>query len=373
MGLTAASAMYTQAWRQSADVLLGVERVDPEADDFGASNGSLQGAGLSFGATCRDAPGMELESKARSMKSIPRSTDRTMPTTTIDLLRYLTDAGIQRLHEGTQGDRGACPQHVKRTGHPDTHPSWSINKTTYLHFCQSCGYKGTLNSLLVDLLGAAPEDLEYDLNEQSFLRKMAEVRADPTQVLEPVLNLTEWGLSQPDEGRAQAAAGDPTGCDVEAIDHVSGPLEPRDQAVGDAVALSRPANCSAPSTARAAACSPCPPRMEKATTLFGYSVMSQLRLRRRWWSHRSMRYVSSASASHAVSSLGAWISAEQVRLLARTFTTVYMALDDDKAGHRGAEIATPTLRKQGAAVVAWSYHGLVDEEGQEGQGRRRRP
>jgi replicative DNA helicase len=33
--LTAASAMYTQAWRQSADVLLGVERVDPEAPDTG--------------------------------------------------------------------------------------------------------------------------------------------------------------------------------------------------------------------------------------------------------------------------------------------------------------------------------------------------
>jgi replicative DNA helicase len=33
--LTAASAMYTQAWRQSADVLLGVEREDPEAPDMG--------------------------------------------------------------------------------------------------------------------------------------------------------------------------------------------------------------------------------------------------------------------------------------------------------------------------------------------------
>ena len=31
--LTASSAMYTQAWRQSADVLLGVEREDPEASD----------------------------------------------------------------------------------------------------------------------------------------------------------------------------------------------------------------------------------------------------------------------------------------------------------------------------------------------------
>ena len=33
--LTASSAMYTQAWRQSADVMLGVERVDPEAPDTG--------------------------------------------------------------------------------------------------------------------------------------------------------------------------------------------------------------------------------------------------------------------------------------------------------------------------------------------------
>jgi len=33
--LNADSAMYTQAWRQSADVLLGVERVDPEQPDDG--------------------------------------------------------------------------------------------------------------------------------------------------------------------------------------------------------------------------------------------------------------------------------------------------------------------------------------------------
>lgn len=32
-GLNAASGMYTQAWRQSADVLLGVERVEPNASD----------------------------------------------------------------------------------------------------------------------------------------------------------------------------------------------------------------------------------------------------------------------------------------------------------------------------------------------------
>src|SRR4029077_2112730 len=33
--LNAESAMYTQAWRQSADVMLGIERVEPDADDSG--------------------------------------------------------------------------------------------------------------------------------------------------------------------------------------------------------------------------------------------------------------------------------------------------------------------------------------------------
>jgi replicative DNA helicase len=33
--LNSESAMYTQAWRQSADVMLGVERADPDADDSG--------------------------------------------------------------------------------------------------------------------------------------------------------------------------------------------------------------------------------------------------------------------------------------------------------------------------------------------------
>ena len=103
---------------------------------------------------------------------------------TLDLLTTLSDAGIQRLHEGPKEISGACPMHEERTGHPDHHPSWSINKFSYLHFCQACQYKGTLTSLLVDILGSAPEDLEQDLKQQSFLRTMADVRAAPTQVLE---------------------------------------------------------------------------------------------------------------------------------------------------------------------------------------------
>ena len=280
--------------------------------------------------------------------------------TPIDLLRYLTDAGIERLHAGRKEIGGACPAHVKRTGHPDIHPSWSINRQTYLHYCHSCGYKGTLTSLLVDLLGAAPEDLEIQLHEQSFLRKMAEVRADPTEVLEPVLNLTEWGLLNlmKDVPRRllesrwlKRPAIDRYGVrwNAETRQWVLPLRSPGGQLLG---AQYR----------QTGSVLTLPAEVEKSTTLFGYSIMSQ---------HDWVALVESPLDAvrllglgiNAVSSLGAWISAEQIRLLARTFTTIYMALDDDEAGHRGAEIATRMLRKQGAAVVAWSYHNLVDEDG----------
>jgi DNA primase len=62
--------------------------------------------------------------------------------------------------------------------------------------------------------------------------------------------------------------------------------------------------------------------------------------------------------------LGAWVSQEQVSLLARNFSIVYTALDADKAGREGTEILTAGLRKHGCAAVAWDYTGLVDEDGE---------
>ena len=71
----------------------------------------------------------------------------------IDLRDTLDAAGVQGLRETKKEIVGRCPGHVARTGKEDHRPSWSVNKATYLHFCFSCGYKGTLTQLLVDLTG----------------------------------------------------------------------------------------------------------------------------------------------------------------------------------------------------------------------------
>ena len=281
--------------------------------------------------------------------------------TTPDLLGILSDAGIERLRDGRKEIAGACPKHEERTGHVDHKPSWSINKFSYLHFCQSCHYKGTLTTLLVDMLGSAPVDLEVELKEQSFLRQMAEVRKDPTEVLDSVIpDLTDWTLrnvlrSVPDRllrfrrlkrwaiDRYEVRWNHDTKQWVLPVRTPAGKLiGAQYRQKGNVLTL--------------------PKGMEKSVTLFGYSAMTQ---------YDQVALVESpldavrlyGHGIPAVSSLGSWVSEDQVRLLARAFSTVYLALDDDKSGHQGMDFVAPYLRRHGSAVVYWNYTGLVDEDG----------
>jgi Toprim-like len=277
---------------------------------------------------------------------------------TLDLLSILADAGVHQLREGTNEIGGACPRHYERLGHHDIHPSWSINKITGAHHCFSCGYSGTLNGLLHDLTGAASEDLEMVLKEQSFLRQMEEIALQPEQTLEPVIPLlTEWHLSNvhvdvPDrllnvrnlKREAIDVYGVRWGLDTRQwILPLRSPtgtlLGAQYRQVGNVVTL--------------------PEGLAKSTTLFGYCQMERY--------DEAVLVESPLDAVRlfglgipAISSLGAWISAEQIRLMARCFTTIFLALDNDQAGHDGAAIATTALRRYGTAVVPWDYHNMAE-------------
>ena len=84
--------------------------------------------------------------------------------------------------------------HAQRVGHEDAHASWSMNKFTFLHNCFSCGYKGTLTQLLLDLTGEAPDNLEADIARSNFLGKMSTFHRshEPKEAQEP--DLTDWAL-----------------------------------------------------------------------------------------------------------------------------------------------------------------------------------
>lgn len=70
----------------------------------------------------------------------------------IDIEITLERLGIEGRYSG--GEMVAtCPMHYQRTGRYDAHPSWSINLDTGLFICFSCGYKGSILTLIADLKG----------------------------------------------------------------------------------------------------------------------------------------------------------------------------------------------------------------------------
>jgi DNA primase len=280
----------------------------------------------------------------------------------LDITTILSNAGIGPLRVNGNEVHAPCPMHMARTGAEDRHPSWSINSTTYVHLCFSCGYKGTLNGLLLDVTGSAPEDLELRLNEQSFVRKMETARqVIPDEFESEIIDgLTEWELYNLltdvpqrllDHRMLQRAAIDTyeVRWSAETRQWVM-PLRLPDGALIGAQYRQKGSVLTLPEG------------VEKSVTLFGF--------------HQCREYDFCAIVESpldavrlfgigvpAVSSLGAWVSKEQVVLLARNFTSVYLAMDDDKTGHKSCEIVAPMLRRAGTVPIPWDYEGLYDDEG----------
>ncbi len=275
----------------------------------------------------------------------------------IDLRDMLDAAGVQGLRETHKEIVGRCPGHVQRTGKEDHRPSWSVNKTTYLHFCFSCGYKGTLTQLLVDLTGAAPVDLVDELRRQSFLQRIA-VREEPEETVAPVIS--EWAITNllADVPRRLLEL---RWLDRSAVDRYQVRWNadtkqwvlPIRSARGDLLGAQYRQKGSVLTL---------PAGMQKSQTVFGYDVVEPF--------DYAVMVESPLDAVRlfglgipAFATLGAFVSREQVTLMARCFSYVVLALDNDKAGKEATKIVKPMLKKAGCASIPWIYDGLVDADG----------
>ena len=62
---------------------------------------------------------------------------------------------------------GLCPMHKERTGKEDHKPSWWLNLETGKHICFSCQYKGNIYTLVRDLRGLSHEEILDFIDDQS--------------------------------------------------------------------------------------------------------------------------------------------------------------------------------------------------------------
>jgi hypothetical protein len=275
----------------------------------------------------------------------------------VDVRSLLEDAGVAVFREARGELYAPCPN----PDHEDNHPSWSMNVNTLAHFCFSCGYRGSLRGLLKDLTGAAPSDLDREIAVQGFLRKMKQAREEPDEILdeiEPIL--TEWSLEHHFRPMPQRYL-DFKHLHREACDR----YEVRFDSEGKRWVLplrSPKGELLGAQYRQKGFVRTLPKGAEKSQTLFGFPQCREF--------DHCVLVESPLDAVRlfglgipALSSLGAFVSAEQVKLLARTFTRVYLALDDDKTGHQSTEIVAPMLERRGTAVGLWDYTGLTDDEG----------
>ena len=276
---------------------------------------------------------------------------------TLDLRSLLENAGITPTRESSKEISAHCPHHFGGT-QVDVHPSWSINKHSYAHFCFSCGYRGTVTSLLVDLTGSSPENLEATLNRDSFLRKMAPVREEPERYVGPIL--TEWAIRNrlTDVPQRLLAFRHLRREAVDALE-VRWSADTRQWVIPlrDEAGTLKGAQWRQKGVVFTL-----PEGMAKSTLLFGFLQTCE---------HDHVTLVESPLDAvrlfglgiPAVSSLGSWVSRDQIRLLARNFARVFVGLDNDKAGDAACRVVFPLLRKAGCVPIRWNYADLTDEDG----------
>ena len=87
----------------------------------------------------------------------------------------------------TSGDEltGNCPMHVRRTGREDVHPSWSINLRSGLFNCFSCGYRGSIVTLISDIKGVDFESAKSLTVKPDLMSSVSRIPGAYTSVPRP--------------------------------------------------------------------------------------------------------------------------------------------------------------------------------------------
>ena len=113
-----------------------------------------------------------------------------------DVNQALVRLGIVVHQERRSELIGWCPMHLERTGKEDHNPSWSMNSETGVHHCFSCGYKGTLLTLVAEVLDLRTnwDRLDFDA-AKDWLR--ATVQVDLDSIIKQVEEMRQAYVSMP--------------------------------------------------------------------------------------------------------------------------------------------------------------------------------
>lgn len=282
----------------------------------------------------------------------------------VDVLHALERLQIDSIPRGFELV-ALCPGHKARTGKPDSRPSWSMNSRSGVHHCFSCGYKGTLVSLVAEILDLRTSlgNLDFDAAKDwirgntevdlGYLTKQLEEMKDSYVGIPKPVEMSEARLAvftTPPEWALAARK-----FQTEAVKHYGilwqistnswiTPIRHAD--TGKLLGWQEKGQLERRFFNR-------PPGVPKSKTLFGLDA----------WQPGTMVVVESpldtarlhtAGVLGGVATFGASISSEQVSLMRRAERLI-IAMDNDEAGTTASLKLLTEFRKQGMECSFFDY------------------
>jgi hypothetical protein len=266
-----------------------------------------------------------------------------------DLTLVLETAGVEIARVSEREITGKCPVHLRVVGKEDRSPSWSMNASSGLWICFSCGARGTLSSLLHELCGdtavsaqqflinAGAERLYAPKKQEAF---KPELRTDAffgfdrvsdkrcaTKNLDPDL-VHKYGVRWNSTNKSWAIP------IISPMGQLMGWQEKKTDWVRNF-----------------------PVGVEKAKTLFGVErfrnktailVESPLDV---------VRFAMVFSKPQAVASFGAQVSKEQMNILTHMADTIIVAMDNDAAGIESSKKLYKFMGRPRKGLKWWNYKG----------------
>ncbi|MEV5265211.1 toprim domain-containing protein [Streptomyces werraensis] len=247
-----------------------------------------------------------------------------------------------------------CPAHLALTGKPDRRPSFSVNSSSGLFNCFSCGYAGAFIDLVEDRLGLARVEAYQWIARQGVYRVRDE--EEPPRPREPEERITEAALALFEAPPADALAS--RSLSAQACAEVGVLWRPdkrrwilpiRDPATGELWGWQEKGKRFFRNY---------PAGVPKSRTLFGDLT---------WHGQVALLLESPLDAVRARSlgiqgafaSFGAHVSEAQMRLLKERCTTLVLGLDNDAAGRTSRDRLYARWRPRGLAMKFLDYRGIA--------------
>jgi DNA primase len=280
-----------------------------------------------------------------------------IPTSRLgDLLDHI---GVEDIIPRDNEIQARCPLHEKRMGQREHNPRhWSINVHTGVHHCFSCGYKGGLTQLVMDVTGKGIWDAQRTIHQFSVsLQPYAALSTEPEEYAEPRQTLLErlQSFSEPPERamrRRKLTEASVAHYGVRWDDEDNAWILPIHSENGDLWGWQSKTKDRVLNH---------PNRVKKSHTLFGLDVLIEEQT-----ADPANNYTVVVESPldclylyelgyPAVAVFGSTMSEFQRRLILQCFETVILALDNDLAGINGTRQVTTTRLHHHISVQTLNY------------------